>query len=223
MYDKFKFPFDGLESIDQSYSQCLQDMFVLSALNGKRNGTFLEIGAYDATFISNTYLLEKDFGWSGISVDIVPSVKDSFKNIGRTAEVIIGDAVNLDYNVILSGLTGYRVDYLQLDIEPNMQTLNCLKKLPLDNLRFSVINYETDVYDPANSVEHNNAIREESRDILQSHGYILVAGNISNIDDFHPFEDWYLDSEYFDKDIINKFKRDSDIPIAGFKYMLGAL
>lgn len=219
MMSDFKFPFDGLETIEENYSQSLQDMFCLAVLNGKRNGTFLEIGAFHPEFLSNSLLLERDYGWEGVSVDYDASVEPQFREYGRKAKFITGDATKLDYNKILSGITDYRCDYLQLDIEPNIQTLNCLKILHLDNFRFSYISYETDVYDPTNSFEYNDAIRRESREILQSHGYILVNGNVENLGN-DPFEDWYLDGKYFDKDIINKFKREDDSPMRAKDYML---
>jgi FkbM family methyltransferase len=49
-----------------SYSQIYQDHWVLSRLNGKQNGYFVEFGALDGISISNSYLLEKAFGWNGI-------------------------------------------------------------------------------------------------------------------------------------------------------------
>ena len=39
-----------------------------------------------------------------------------------------------------------QIDYLSLDIDPSEATLAALKKLPLDEYRFSVITYETEVY-----------------------------------------------------------------------------
>lgn len=47
-------------------SQINQDLFVLKTLNWKRDGYFVEFGATNGIDLSNTYLLEKDFGWSGI-------------------------------------------------------------------------------------------------------------------------------------------------------------
>lgn len=50
----------------RSRSQYGQDVFVLSELGFPRNGFFVEFGAYDGVTFSNTHLLEKELGWSGI-------------------------------------------------------------------------------------------------------------------------------------------------------------
>jgi FkbM family methyltransferase len=49
-----------------SCSQLHQDLFVLSQLNFKTNGYFVEFGATNGITLSNTYLLEKRYNWSGI-------------------------------------------------------------------------------------------------------------------------------------------------------------
>lgn len=50
----------------KSKSQIRQDLFVLSELNLKREGYFVEFGATNGIELSNTFLMEKDFIWSGI-------------------------------------------------------------------------------------------------------------------------------------------------------------
>lgn len=47
-------------------AQHLQDLFVLAELDYKLNGFFVEFGATNGLTISNTWLLEKLFGWNGI-------------------------------------------------------------------------------------------------------------------------------------------------------------
>lgn len=49
-----------------SKSQLDQDLWVLEKTNNKRNGFFIEAGACDGIFLSNTYLLEKEYNWNGI-------------------------------------------------------------------------------------------------------------------------------------------------------------
>ena len=49
-----------------SKSQLGQDLFVLNELNFKNSGFFVEFGATNGVDLSNSYLLEKDFGWNGI-------------------------------------------------------------------------------------------------------------------------------------------------------------
>lgn len=51
---------------DNFKSQIGQDVFALFTLGWKRCGYFVEFGATNGIDLSNTYLLEKDFGWSGI-------------------------------------------------------------------------------------------------------------------------------------------------------------
>ena len=55
-----------LKFLTRSKSQLRQDLFVLSQLNFKENGFFVEFGATNGVTLSNTYLLEKNFGWNGI-------------------------------------------------------------------------------------------------------------------------------------------------------------
>ena len=55
-----------LRHLRRSRAQLRQDLFVLSELQFKRNGFFVEVGATDGVSLSNTYLLEKGFGWRGI-------------------------------------------------------------------------------------------------------------------------------------------------------------
>ena len=54
-----------LKKIKFSKSQVFQDLFVLYFLNCKKNGNFIEIGGGNGIDISNSYILEKKYKWSG--------------------------------------------------------------------------------------------------------------------------------------------------------------
>ena len=53
-----------------SYSQAGQDVWVYGEVfNQSRCGFFVDLGAFDGVFLSNTYLLEKRYGWKGICIE----------------------------------------------------------------------------------------------------------------------------------------------------------
>ncbi len=52
----------------QSYSQLAQDLWVINQLKGKTDGFFIDIGAYDGVYHSNTLALEQ-LGWKGILIE----------------------------------------------------------------------------------------------------------------------------------------------------------
>jgi FkbM family methyltransferase len=52
--------------LSQSKSQLRQDIFVLSESDFKKNGYFIEFGGTNGIDLSNSYILEKEYGWSGI-------------------------------------------------------------------------------------------------------------------------------------------------------------
>lgn len=54
------------EFLPHSKSQIKQDIFTLTVLAGRENGYFVEFGATDGMYLSNTFLLEKRFNWTGI-------------------------------------------------------------------------------------------------------------------------------------------------------------
>jgi FkbM family methyltransferase len=54
---------------DRGRSQFRQDLFVLHVLQELRGGFFVEFGAANGENLSNTVLLEREFGWRGICAE----------------------------------------------------------------------------------------------------------------------------------------------------------
>ncbi len=182
----------------KSFSQAGQDKFVLKMLNNKKNGKYIEIGAFDPIKISNTYILEKEYNWSGFSLDIEQKFQKRFNKI-RKNKCILADATKFNYENEIRSLWGNieRIDYLQLDVDPAEITYESLCALPLDKVRFSVITFETDYY------RFGENIRKLSREKFKQYGYQLVAADVMN--DSQPFEDWYVDPDHVDISIYKKY------------------
>lgn len=212
--DSLKYKFDNIEKIENNYSQAFQDMFVLTMLNGKTGGTYVEIGGDHGVIISNTYLLESVFNWKGVAFEIDPDRATGYNELRKNKCQCV-DALTVNYSEVFKKKKfPKQIDYLQLDIDPAEQTLNCLKKIPLEEYRFSVITYETDVY------QDGPDVAEESRNILLSHGYELVVKNVSNCG--NAFEDWYVDPSVIDRDIINQIKINSSLNTEAKDVLIGA-
>lgn len=211
-YEHLKIKFPGSALIDKNYSQCYQDIFILTMLNGKRDGTFLEIGCSGPYFGNNTALLEKLFEWTGISIDYDQNAINEFAQ-SRSSKAICADATKIDYEELLKDYDD--IDYLQLDCDPPMITYNTLLKIPFDKHRFAVITFEHDHY----SDESSN-VREKSRKYLQSLGYELVIANVAP-DNYNSFEDWWVHPDLVNRDIINRIKNTSEMPKRADKLMFG--
>ena len=205
-YEQLRVKFPGAKEIKHNYSQAFQDMFVLTMLNGKRNGKFFEIGCGDPEFRSNTKLLE-ELGWTGTSVDIDPALTAKFAEV-RKAEVITADATQLDYDILIR----QDYDYLQVDCEPAAISFATLLKIPLEKYRFAVVTFEHDAY-------HGSDIRERSRKYLKSQGYVLIAGDIA-YNRYDSFEDWWVHPDLIDPKIVDRMCENSDGIKKADNYML---
>jgi thiol-disulfide isomerase/thioredoxin len=216
-YDSYKFKFPGLESIERNYSESYQDMFVLSMLNGKKRGKYLEIGSANPFYGNNTALLETEFGWDGVSLDIDEKFVEIFSK-ERKNLCLLKDATRINYENFLQGFGFYNeIDYLQLDCDPPDVTYKILLSIPFEQFKFAVITYEHDYY-----CDQTKQFQEKSKKYLESYGYVRVVNNISP-DEWRSYEDWWVHPDLVDKEILNKMTCISDKVKKSEHYMLGLL
>ena len=197
--DKLIHSFSGQTKISKNYSQAYQDLFVLSMLDGKTNGRYVEIGGYDAKIFSNTFILESIFNWKGFSIEIDKTRCGNFNNDrDRQNRCYLADATKFDYiGAMLTEKWKDRIDYLSVDCEPSYNTLKSLLKFPLDRYRCSVITFEHDFY------ADGSDILNKSREYLTDKGYQLVCSNVCNV--ANPFEDWWIDPQVVSEEIWKPF------------------
>jgi FkbM family methyltransferase len=115
-----------------TYSQIGQDTQVAAFYKQKKGGFFIEIGAYDGIKLSNTYLLETRYGWTGICIEPNPYVFDRLK-ANRQASVCIPRAAHgtsdlqmkfdiAKHNDMLSGLSE-SINTHQAIVNANKETI----------------------------------------------------------------------------------------------------
>jgi tetratricopeptide (TPR) repeat protein len=217
MYDSLKYKFTDSDKIEKNHSQTYQDMFVLAMLDGKKKGTYLEIGAERPFFKNNTALLETNYDWTGVSLEILPDLVDTF-NKERKNKAILADATKVDYDVFIQEhFDTTDIDYLQVDCEPPSVTLEILQRIPLDKYRFAVITFEHDYY-----ADITRSYREKSREYLTSKGYELAVSDIA-ADDIASYEDWWVHPELVNPETVKQMKNTSHKIKNAEKYMLNKL
>lgn len=179
-----RYPFRDSENIQWNYSQSYQDLFVLSVLGGRRQGIYLEIGSGHPFENSNTALLENQFDWTGISIDINKSQVLKFQQ-ERQNTCICADALKLNYKDFLNEhYQSKEVDYLQIDCDPAQNSFTVLQLIMEQDFVFKVITFEHDAYKDTDFVER-------SRELLKSKGYKLAVAGLEWYPG-RPYEDWWI-------------------------------
>tara|TARA_R110002020_G_scaffold181315_2_gene376111 strand:+ start:2111 stop:2872 length:762 start_codon:yes stop_codon:yes gene_type:complete len=196
-----------------SYSQSFQDIFVASVMGEKKRGTYLELGCSYPVEINNTYLLESEYDWTGVSIDIDPKRTKVFEQ-SRKNTVVTLDAGLVDYDDLLSQYDDNHVDYLQFDVDDNPVTLKVLKDIDFSKYDFSVITFEHNTYADGMSPDFPrgscNALKDYFKSIMDKHGYVLVAEDVCNMTYDDPFEDWYINPKYVDEENWKRFESKSE-------------
>nr|WP_210301882.1 FkbM family methyltransferase [Methylobacterium brachythecii] len=208
---------------ERSRSQILQDLWVCFELGEKNGGFFVEFGATNGVKNSNTWLLEKQFGWKGILAEPNP-LWHSELAINRNAFIekdcvssTSGDSIEFiltnDTDPELSGIAKFSDADHFAEIRSQGQRVE-INTISLDDLLDkykapSVVEYlsidtegsELEILSSYSfrhrfgviSVENNPKNEKLVDDILLSKGYIRVFRQ------FSQWDSWYVSSELRDK------------------------
>jgi len=96
-----------------SKSQLFQDLLVIYLLKEKRNGFFVEFGAADGVFLSNSFLLEDKYDWEGILCEPAKSWKEA---LSKNRSCIID-------NRCVYHTSGHHLPFIDLDNNNELSTL----------------------------------------------------------------------------------------------------
>lgn len=96
---------DRLSVERKATSQLGQDLWVLEQTNYKRGGFFVEFGATDGVLLSNSYLLETEFGWKGLCAEPNPAF---FRKLRMNRSCVVAPEC-------ISGQTGQMVEFILAD------------------------------------------------------------------------------------------------------------
>ena len=184
-------------------SQLGQDVWSLETLKNKRNGTFVDFGAAHPITINNTWVMEQEYDWTGISFDIGEPFADKrgipstwcfwrtpqdlleYWNSKRKTPLLIADALSVDFSVVFKQHNLPKsIDFLSIDICPPKDSLQLLYSLPWDDYEYKTIAFEhATVHDHMWGV----STIEPSRAFMRSKGYKFIKC-VGRNDDFwvHP-------------------------------------
>lgn len=200
----------------KSKAQLKQDMFVLVELDFKRDGYFVEFGATNGVELSNTYMLEKEFGWDGILAEPARVWHDALKanrkchvhhdcvwsKSGEVLEFNEVDAAELSTIDTFSGVDEHAKTRTsgKKYLVKTISLLDLLKKynapkdidyfsIDTEGSEFDILSaFDFDAYNiKVITCEHNyTPMREKIFQLLSSKGYTRKHTGVSR------FDDWYV-------------------------------
>lgn len=182
-----------------SYSKEGQDQFVSKLI--QKPGFFLDIGCGTPIENNNTYLLES-LGWNGILVDNNTNNVEMCR-AQRKSMAVVADASNVDWIRLLERqLLSKTIDYISLDVDDSNGRV--IQTFPLREYEFKILTYETDLYN--GGVTRQRISEQVLSDFPQ---YRRIVKNVC-LEDGRPFEDWWLNTNYFKIEDHSVWKLEAD-------------
>lgn len=205
----------ALHLLQKSHAQVRQDLFVLAELDFKKNGFFVEFGATNGVSLSNTFLLEKEFGWQGILAEPARCWTDTlrsnrkayienrcvWKQTGETLSFNEANSPQLSTLDIFSNSDfhskrrnkgkKYQVETISLlDMLSKFNAPEKIDYLSIDTegSEFEILDaFDFDKYNiKIITCEHNfTESREKIKSLLESKGYVRKLESVSKMDDWY--------------------------------------
>lgn len=191
-----KLAFDKPNLLASSRSQSGQESFAHSVNENKHSPRYLEIGAGHPVESSNTYILETQMGWTGLSWDLSSEYAITWNTLRRN-KLVCEDARLVDWSSLLTKY-GTHFDYLSLDINSVDYEIEILEKLFKAGLSFSSLTVEHDSYVSSTKLSSVEFLRE----LLIRNGYKLVCKDVKFR--WRTYEDWWVGPE-ISESIYKKF------------------
>jgi hypothetical protein len=205
--------------LDISKSELRQDLFVLSLLNFKKKGYFIEFGAGDGMTDSNTFSLEKNFNWNGI---VAEPILHKYKTILKHRRCHIEMSAVYKYSNLrlkfsfntnssnFSGITKYIVDDFNRNsgVKKMVKTISLMDLIKkynapkiIDYLSIDTEGSELSILSSFDfskyhfkiiTCEHNfTENRKKIIKLLNDNGYKRIYKDLSN------YEDWFINKSFF--------------------------
>lgn len=189
-------------------SQAGQDLWVFGeAFNERHHGYFVDIGAHDGLYLSNTYILERRYNWNGICVEANPETYAHLRQNRRTncinacldsTERLVDFAKRGVMGGIVSPNTDNKETAAHEIVQLKTQTLESLLQTAnapheIDYLSIDIEGAEESVLGTFNFNDYQfNCITIERpveilRVRLKDNGYVLIK-EIPNLDCFYVHE-----------------------------------
>ena len=172
------------------YSEAGQDIFALNLIG--KNGTYLEVGGFKPKLDSNTYILETQNNWRGITIEFKKELQSLWSSCkDRKNRIYFEDALKFDYKTALEeNNLPLHLNYLSCDIDPRDKTFEALKKILNEGLSFDFISFEHDDY--TSDVSYHKLASE----YLIPEGYKIAVNNIYPKNKKNKiFETWFVNSK----------------------------
>lgn len=198
------------------YSQANQDRWIYNILSHKKNGFYVDIGAYDGIQTSNTYIFEKYLNWEGICIEPNTNAYENLVKNRNSKNIMcalsdyngfcnfLGDKIidKINQNtpcftletILTDNLAPREIDYISIDVEGH--EYDVLKNFDFKKWNIKLMTIEHNFY------VHGSIYKDKLYDLMTKNNFIRIVEDVvcldSNPEYFNKiYEDWYINSEFY--------------------------